>query len=34
LSDAVVDFWCKNVRRFARNETLLGMIMMNRQAGY
>lgn len=32
LSDAVVDFWCENVRRFARNETLLGVV--DRQAGY
>jgi phosphoglycerate dehydrogenase-like enzyme len=32
MSDAVVDFWCENVRRFAQNEALLGM--MDRQAGY
>lgn len=32
LSEAVVDFWCENVRRFAENETLLGV--MDRQAGY
>ena len=32
LSEAVVDFWCENVRRFAKNEPLLGV--MDRQAGY
>ncbi len=32
LSDSVVDFWCENVRRFAENEPLLGV--MNRKAGY
>jgi D-2-hydroxyacid dehydrogenase (NADP+) len=32
LSGAVVDFWCENVRRFAQNEALLGV--MDRQAGY
>ena len=32
LSDTVVDFWCENVRRFAENEPLLGV--MDRQAGY
>jgi phosphoglycerate dehydrogenase-like enzyme len=32
MSDAVVDFWCENVRRFADNEPLLGL--MDRQAGY
>lgn len=32
LSEAVVDFWCANVRRFAQNEPLLGV--MDRQAGY
>lgn len=32
LSDAVVDFWCDNVRRFAENETLLGVV--DRRAGY
>jgi phosphoglycerate dehydrogenase-like enzyme len=32
LSDDVVDFWCENVRRFAENEPLLGV--MDRQAGY
>ncbi len=32
LSEAVVDFWCENVRRFAENEPLLGV--MDRQAGY
>lgn len=32
LSDAVVDFWCENVRRFAQNQPLLGV--MDRQAGY
>jgi D-2-hydroxyacid dehydrogenase (NADP+) len=32
LSDAVVDFWCENVRRFAQNEALLGVV--DRRAGY
>ena len=32
LSEAVVDFWCENVRRFAENQPLLGV--MDRQAGY
>lgn len=32
MSDAVVEFWCENVRRFADNEPLLGL--MDRQAGY
>lgn len=32
LSEAVVDFWCDNVRRFAENEPLLGV--MDREAGY
>ena len=32
LSEAVVDFWCENVRRFADNEPLLGV--MDRQTGY
>jgi len=32
MSDAVVDFWCENVRRFANGEPLLGL--MDRQAGY
>ena len=32
MSDAVVDFWCENVRRFADDEPLLGL--MDRQAGY
>jgi D-2-hydroxyacid dehydrogenase (NADP+) len=32
LSDAVVDFWCENVRRFAGNEVLLSVV--DRQAGY
>ena len=32
LSDAVVDFWCENLRRFAENEPLLGVV--DRQAGY
>jgi phosphoglycerate dehydrogenase-like enzyme len=32
LSDTVVDFWCENVRRFAENQPLLGV--MDRQAGY
>jgi phosphoglycerate dehydrogenase-like enzyme len=32
LSEAVVDFWCENVRRFAENQPLLGL--MDRQAGY
>jgi phosphoglycerate dehydrogenase-like enzyme len=32
LSDAVVDFWCENLRRFAENRPLLGAV--DRQAGY
>ena len=32
LSEAVVDFWCENVRRFAENAPLLGV--MDREAGY
>lgn len=32
MSDAVVDFWCDNVRRFAESQPLLGV--MDRQAGY
>ncbi len=32
LSETVVDFWCENVRRFAGNQPLLGV--MDRQAGY
>jgi phosphoglycerate dehydrogenase-like enzyme len=32
MSEAVVDFWCENVRRFADHEPLLGL--MDRQAGY
>jgi D-2-hydroxyacid dehydrogenase (NADP+) len=32
LSDAVVDFWCENVRRFADGRQLLGVV--NREAGY
>jgi D-2-hydroxyacid dehydrogenase (NADP+) len=32
LSDAVVDFWCENLRRFAENQPLLGVV--DRQAGY
>ncbi len=32
MSQDVVDFWCENVRRFAENEPLLGL--MDRQAGY
>jgi D-2-hydroxyacid dehydrogenase (NADP+) len=32
LSEAVVDFWCENLRRFAENKPLLGV--MDRQAGY
>lgn len=32
LSESVVDFWCENVRRFAENERLLGV--MDRHAGY
>ena len=32
LSEAVVDFWCENMRRFAENEPLLGV--MDRQTGY
>ncbi len=32
LSASVVDFWCENVRRFAENEPLLGVV--DRQTGY
>jgi len=32
LSDAVVDFWCENVRRFAQNQPLLGVV--DRRTGY
>ena len=32
MSDAVVDFWCENVRRFAENQPLLGVV--DRRAGY
>ena len=32
LSDAVVDFWCENVRRFAENQPLVGVV--DRRAGY
>jgi phosphoglycerate dehydrogenase-like enzyme len=32
LSDAVVDFWCENLRRFAENQPLLGVV--DRRAGY
>ena len=32
LSEAVVDFWGENGRRFAENEPLSGV--MDRQAGY
>jgi phosphoglycerate dehydrogenase-like enzyme len=32
LSDAVVDFWCENVRRFAQDQPLLGVV--DRRAGY
>lgn len=32
LSGAVVDFWCENVRRFAENRPLLGVV--DRQTGY
>jgi hypothetical protein len=32
LIDAVVDFWCENLRRFAENRPLLGVV--DRQAGY
>jgi phosphoglycerate dehydrogenase-like enzyme len=32
MSDAVVDFWCDNVRRFADNQPLLGVV--DRRAGY
>ena len=32
LSDAVVDFWCENLRRFAENQPLLGVV--DRQEGY
>ena len=31
-SDAVVNFWCENLRRFAENQPLLGMV--DRRAGY
>jgi len=32
LSDAVVDFWCENLRRFAENQPLLGVV--DRRASY
>ena len=32
LSDAVVDFWCENVRRFAEKQPLWGVV--DRHAGY
>jgi phosphoglycerate dehydrogenase-like enzyme len=32
LSDAVVDFWCENLRRFAENQPLLGVV--DRRTGY
>jgi phosphoglycerate dehydrogenase-like enzyme len=32
MSDAVVDFWCENVRRFAHDQPLSGVV--DRQAGY
>jgi D-2-hydroxyacid dehydrogenase (NADP+) len=32
MSDAVVDFWCENVRRFAENQPLSGVV--DRRAGY
>lgn len=32
LSDAVVDFWCENVRRFAEEQPLLGAV--DRRVGY
>ena len=32
MSDAVVDFWCENVRRFAEDQALLGVV--DRRAGY
>lgn len=32
LSAAVVDFWCENLRRFAENQPLLGVV--DRRAGY
>ncbi len=32
LSDAVVDFWCENVRRFAQDQPLLGVV--DRRKGY
>ncbi|HYN10856.1 MAG TPA: hypothetical protein VES67_25970, partial [Vicinamibacterales bacterium] len=32
MSDAVVDFWCENLRRFAENQPLLGVV--DRRAGY
>jgi D-3-phosphoglycerate dehydrogenase len=32
MSDAVVDFWCENVRRFADDQPLLGVV--DRRTGY
>ena len=32
MSDAVVEFWCENLRRFAENQPLLGVV--DRRAGY
>jgi phosphoglycerate dehydrogenase-like enzyme len=32
MSDAVVDFWCENLRRFAEDQSLLGVV--DRRAGY
>ena len=32
MSDAVVDFWCENLRRFAENQPLLGVV--DRRGGY
>jgi phosphoglycerate dehydrogenase-like enzyme len=32
MSDAVVDFWCENLRRFAENQPLSGVV--DRRAGY
>lgn len=32
MSDAVVDFWCENLRRFAEDQPLLGVV--DRRAGY
>ena len=32
LGESLVDFWCENIRRFAENEPLLGIV--DRHAGY